>query len=157
MDSTKTAIRANSYPMAFKSRYYVESRDHDADIKVDYDSHKNPPDIETIREAAAWLKRRSYRVRRVVGYNTGRGHHVRIWFVLGYKESGHIVPPFTTLRVQRMMGDDPVRSRFNERRVRRHENGWNVLWCEKWRNGVKVSEERVDHVFTRQLERIFVS
>jgi hypothetical protein len=143
--------------MAFKSRYYVETRDHDADIKVDYDSHKNPPNLAEIREAAAWLKRRSYKVRRVIGYTTGRGYHVRIWLVWGAKETGHIVPPYTVLRMQRMMGDDPVRARFNECRVRRQENGWNVLWTEKWRNGLKVSEERVDNVLTKQLERIFTS
>lgn len=148
-------IMRNSHPMAFKSRLYIERYGWDADIKVDIDDHKNPFRISNLRVTAKWLKSRSYLIKRVVGYKTGRGSHIRIWFVAGSSDTGGIdVPPYTVLRVQAMLGDDPVRQRFNMRRVRRHEDGWNVLWTEKWRNGELVSKETIDPVLTRTLERV---
>lgn len=144
--------RCNSYPNAFKSMYYVERENWDADIKVDIDDHRNPLRTANLREAAAWLKKRDYRVTRVMGLKTRRGLHIRLWmFGTGFAE----MPPYTVLRVQAMMGDDPMRSRFNRRRVVRHEQGWNVLWNQKWRNGKLVSEEVFDVELTKKLERIF--
>ncbi len=145
----------NSKPDAFKSRLYIEKRDWHADIKVDIDDHKNPFRVSDVHATAKWLKSRRYKVKRVTGYKTGRGWHIRMWFDGGLSD-GHNVPPYTVLRVQAMLGDDPVRQKFNMRRVRRHEDGFSVLWTEKWRNGELVSKETLDSKFTKLLEGILL-
>lgn len=144
-----------SAPYAFKSRYYVEHTGWDADFKVDYDGHKNPIDFRKVRVAAAWLRKRNYVVRAVSAYRTAKGWHLRVWLEkFGANEP---VPPYTALRVQRLFGDDPVRARFNERRVRRGENGWNVLFNEKHRNGKLIYREELNQALTSRFERILKS
>lgn len=138
----------HSFPHVFKSRYYVERTDWDAHFKVDYDTHKNPLSLTKIKRTFEYLKKRCYQVTRVKAYETGRGHHLRVW------TNGHDLPAWTVLRIQSMFGDDPIRQRFNERRVRRREDAWNVLWNEKWRNGKLLSNEVFDERLTKQIERM---
>ncbi len=140
-----------SAPYAFKSRYYVEHTGWDADIKVDYDGNRNPINFKRVRDTAAWLRKNKHTVGRLAVYRTAKGWHLRVWVVSGP------LSPWTVLRVQRLLGDDPVRSRFNERRVRRGENGWQVLWNEKWRNGQLIYREELDAKLTQRFERILKS
>lgn len=153
----------NSFPHSFKSRYYVEKEHWNAHVKVDYDSDRNPPNLEDWRKTAAWLKRQATHVDRVSVFRTAKGFHLRMWLVRRVCPYGVRVTtvsdvdskPWTILRIQKMLGDDPMRQRFNERRVRRKEDGWNVLWNEKWRNGRLLYRETEDTVLTREAERIF--
>lgn len=141
----------HSFPTAFKSRYYVEYRDWDAHFKVDYDTHKNPINLKKIKLTLQYLKQRSYEVTSIKAFETGRGHHLRVW------TNGIDIPAYTVLRIQAMFGDDPIRQRFNMRRVRRREDGWNVLWNEKWRNGKLLSNEMFDERLTQQIKRMIPS
>lgn len=138
----------HSFPFAFKSRYYQERDGWDAHFKVDYDTHKNPISIKRIGETFQYLKKRDYTITRVEVFETGRGHHLRVW------TNGKDLPAWTVLRIQRMFGDDPIRQRFNERRVRRREDGWNVLWNVKFRNGKTISREVLDQHMTEKAKRL---
>lgn len=133
----------NSYSRAFKSLLYREFKEADATFKVDYDTARNPLRILQIRRTLVWLRSRGINIVRARVYRTRKGWHLRLW---GSPVPGRgRIGPWTVLRTQSMLGDDPIRQKFNECRVRRHEDGWNVLWNEKWRNGRLISQETRDH------------
>lgn len=137
----------HSAPYAFKSRYYVEHTDWDADIKVDYDSNRNPLRMRVVRKAALWLERRRIFVDRLAVSRTAKGVHLRAW-------TSTPLGPYTVLRVQALLGDDPMRQCFNAARVRRKEPNWNVLFNEKWRNGRLLYREALSPELTERVARI---
>lgn len=151
MPSRKSPERSavnHSFPFVFKSRYYEERHGWNAHFKVDYDTHKNPLNFTKIKSTFAYLRSRKYIVKRVEVLETGRGHHLRVW------TTATDIPAWTVLRIQRMFGDDPIRQRFNERRVRRREDGYNVLWNVKYRNGKIISQEVFSPDLTIQATRL---
>src|SRR5437868_4474447 len=91
-----------SFPNAFKSKYYVESRGWDAAIKVDYDDDRNPFTLRQLRTTAAWLHQQRVAIVRVEIAATRKGHHLRAW-------TDTPIGPYRTLRIQTMLGDDPFR------------------------------------------------
>jgi hypothetical protein len=143
----KPLLRA-SFPCAFKSAFYVEgTSEWDADLKCDYDQ-RNPLRQFRLREAAAYLVSRKIVVIKVVVATTRKGHHLRVWL-------DRRVGPYTALRLQAMLGDDPYRHRFNTRRVRHRREGWNVLFSAKYHNGILTSHEQFDALWTDVATRIF--
>jgi hypothetical protein len=58
-----------------------------------------------------------------------------------------------TLDIQKNLSDDPRRQAFNAARVARGAKNWNVLWNVKIRNGVIVSRERRDPVWTDRFRK----
>ncbi len=144
-----------SHPTAFKSSFFIEDKDWDAVVKVDYDSKVNP--ISTTR-IAKFIKRIVYdneNVYSIIGciykvFKTAKGHHLRIWF---HRENcKKIITATSILRFQRDLNDDPMRQRFNSARVRRGEPYWNVLWNLKMRNGKIISQEIEDYELSREIE-----
>lgn len=126
---------------AFKSRYYVENIEHDADVKVDWDGNRNPIRPRALRGLRAYLDSRSVKVTCAKVYKTSKGWHLRAW-------TSRRLGPYETLRAQSAAEDDPMRQRFNTRRVRRRERGWNVLWNKKYRNGQLIYREEIDTSWT---------
>jgi len=137
-------------PHAFKSSYYVEREGYDADIKVDWDTQRNPIKPSSMKKTRAWLDSRGIRVLEATVFKTAKGWHLRAW-------TEARLGAYTTLRVQSMLDDDPVRQLFNARRVRRKEHGWNVLWNAKFRNGRNIYREERDKRWTRVASSILVS
>jgi hypothetical protein len=132
---------------AYKSMFYCENQYADATLKVDYDTNRNPLSLARVarvfasRAFSTALSRNMVAVSRAMVFKTGRGHHLRVWLT---RLRNQPFPARTTLRLQAMLGDDPMRQRFNAARVRRGEKHWNVLWSMKSRNGKIVSREVVD-------------
>lgn len=131
----------------FKSRYYFERADPLNDIKVDYDFNRNPIQWRHLSRVAGKLFRRPIELVRLEAYRTSKGAHLRGWTLAAL---GH----YSILRVQKLLGDDPIRQQFNRRRVRRGEKNWNVLWNEKWRNGICVSREVYDEELTQRFREV---
>lgn len=136
-------------PHAFKSRYYHERIGWDANVKVDWDTAKNPITIPNLLALRAYLDRRRARVERAEVYRTAKGYHLRAW-------TSRELGPYETLSAQSAAGDDPVRQLFNARRVRRREKFWNVLWNEKWRNGRRIYREELEESWTDKARRILL-
>lgn len=135
---------------AFKSRYYVEKENADADVKVDWDDNRNPIKERLLRETRRWLDGRKIRIERLMILETAKGWHLRAW-------TSKRLGAYTTLRVQTMLGDDPVRQRFNARRVKRKERSWNVLWNEKWRNGQLIYREELNEEWTQRANTLLIA
>jgi hypothetical protein len=108
---------------------------------------RNPISVATMAEARVLLDQLGLAVGRVDVRATTKGHHLRAWLRWA-SGSTRPVPASTVLRLHAALGDDPMRQEFNERRVRREEPGWNVLWREKHRNGVVVMREEPDEAWT---------
>jgi hypothetical protein len=146
-----------SFPYAYKSLLYRERRHWDADLKVDYDirvkesadpdKRRNPMRMRAIKLAKAALDKMGVHVKRALVLRTKKGLHLRVWLSKPLR-------PWTTLRLHEILGDDPVRQRFNLARVRRREPGWNVLWNEKWRNGRLVMQEALDERETARAAKV---
>ena len=126
-----------SFPNAVKRSFFIEREGWDATIKVDYDDNKNRISSSKIRKASDFLRKKKLTVTKVKVSRTGKGYHLRLWLD---KEIG----PYTTLRIQSILGDDPERQKFNLKRVRRKLNGWNVLFTEKWRGRNIVWKDEFD-------------
>lgn len=114
-----------SFPNAVKRSFYVETEGWDADVKVDYDTKRNPFRIYRIQSAANFFKKYGLRVVDLKVYTTRKGHHLRIWL-------DRRIGPYRALRIQSILNDDPQRQRFNKIRVRKKMAGWNVLFTQKW-------------------------
>jgi len=134
----------------------METEGWDATIKVDYDTARNPLLVRRIVSVLAELE-----VVRLKVYRTRKGYHLRVWLSPGrvcpcvlsrqttacVRCGGQGTLPMSArkiLRLQAALGDDPMRQRFNARRVRRAKAGWNVLWNSKYKNGRCVMHEEVD-------------
>lgn len=141
MKSHSPSTKSPSHQHAFKSSFFIEDTDWNADVKVDYDTKVNPISINRIAKFIHSTVNKN--VHYITGYRaniytTGKGHHLRIWWI---KSSLLYIPATATLRFQRDLNDDPMRQKFNTARVRRGEPYWNVLWNLKIRNGKIVSKE----------------
>jgi len=139
----------NSAPHAFKSRYYHERERWDAAVKVDWDRNRNPVTLRALRALREYLDRRHVATVRAEVYSTAKGWHLRVWTK---RELG----PYETLHAQSAAEDDPMRQKFNARRVRRLERFWNVLWVEKWRNGHLLYREALDKHWTAKAQEILL-
>jgi hypothetical protein len=135
-----------SFPNAVKRTFFIEREGWDANIKVDYDDNKNRISVKRIREASLFIKKKKIEVIRVKVSRTGKGYHLRIWL-------NKPIGPYTTLKIQSILGDDPERQRFNLIRVRKKMNGWNVLFTEKWRGKTIVWIDEFDAAKTRLVWR----
>lgn len=131
-----------SFPFAVKRTFFIEREGWDANIKVDYDDNKNKILIKNIRSASAFLKKKKLEVTKVKVSRTRKGYHLRIWL-------NKTIGPYTTLRIQSILGDDPERQKFNLIRVRKKMNGWNVLFTEKWRGKTQVWVDEFDEAKTK--------
>jgi len=141
-----------SHPNAFKSCFFLEDTDWDAEVKVDYDSNVNPININKIAKFINKLSGKNfYGIKNVIVkiFKTGKGHHLRLWFPL--RSKNYIIPATAILRFQRDLDDDPIRQKFNLARVRRGEPYWNVLWNLKIRNGEVISKEERDYKLENNL------
>ncbi len=173
-----------SYPYAVKMAWYEElvtchvpcAPTWDASIKVDYD-HGNRMSMRALRETAAYLAKKripvpreipysinaikgrsvSIRVTRVHVGRTRKGLHLRLWLdpYIGGSCPIKSAHQYTVLRIQEMLGDDPVRQKFNRGRVRRHRKGWNILFTSKLHNGQVTSCERFDLRATLRVQKVF--
>lgn len=139
-----------SFPFAVKRSFFIEREGWDANIKVDYDDNKNRILARNVRSASKFLKKKKLLVKKVKVSRTGKGYHLRIWLD---KDIG----PYTTLRIQSILGDDPERQRFNLIRVRKKMNGWNVLFTEKWRGKSLVWVDEFDEAKTKMVWRKIMS
>lgn len=135
---------------AFKSRYYVEDRQSDADVKVDWDRGRNPIRTKHLKALRNYLDRRGVKVSFAFVYSTSKGWHLRAW-------TSRRLGAYETLRAQSSAGDDPMRQRFNARRVRRKEVGWNILWNAKYRNGQIIYREERDETWTVRAFSILIA
>ena len=138
-----------SFPNSFTSKFYIEITGWDAHLKVDHDG-PNPFSLRRLRAARSALLRVGP-VKTITVYKTTKGHHIRIWFAPLVKR----LSAATALRLQALLGDDPKRQKFNARRVRRREVGWNILWNSKTRNGRVEMLERVDAELTQIARKVF--
>lgn len=136
-------------PYAFKSRLYREGYGWEANVKVDWDGGRNPITLRALRALRAYLESRHVRTYRAEVYRTAKGWHLRAW-------TSRALGPYETLRAQSAAEDDPVRQKFNAKRVRRKENFWNVLWNEKWRNGHLIYREEWDDTWTQKARLILL-
>lgn len=141
--------RQPSFPHVFKSRYYHEKSEWDAHVKVDWDRGRNPIRVKYLRALREYLRSRSVQVENVKVYRTRKGWHLRVW-------TSRPLGPYEALRAQSAAGDDEMRQRFNLRRVRRKEEGWNVLFNEKYRNGRLIYREEMDETWQARASRILV-
>lgn len=140
-----------SFRNSFKSRLYLEIDGWDAAVKIDHDGG-NPFSIQRLRRLHGSILAAIGPVRDVAVYRTAKGHHVRIWA----HPWTRVVTARAILRIQALLGDDPKRQKFNARRVRRREAGWNVLWNTKLRNGHVVMVETFDVELTVQARKVLV-
>lgn len=137
--------------IAFKSLYYVEDAFSDATIKVDYDTDRNPFNLEKVSKfIKSYFEKSQLKIKCLGVFSTGKGHHLRIWLKYEYP-FGYKIPASKILEIQEKLGDDPKRIKFNKARVRRGEPYWNVLWRAKWRNGKVISKEEFLVDITNQL------
>jgi hypothetical protein len=148
-----------SYPLAVKLACYVETGTAkgavqptwDASLKIDFD-HGNPIRKRLLVHAAKEIVCSGYKISRLFVGKTRKGHHVRIWldpYIGGSTNKGQ----YTVLRFQRLLGDDPIRQRFNRGRVRRKRKGWNILFTAKVHNGMVTSAEEYDPEMTTRVAK----
>jgi hypothetical protein len=147
---TMTSDNPHTSRRAFKSRYYIEEIDTDADVKVDWDGNRNPIRVRALRSLRRYLDSRSVTVNCAKVFVTSKGWHLRAW-------TSRRLGPYETLRAQSAAEDDPMRQRFNARRVRRKERGWNILWNAKHRNGQLIYREEADESWTARASTILIS
>lgn len=150
--STLTPSRANVY----KSKVYREiGARWSASLKVDHDA-RNRFSLPRFRRALPALRRMGT-ITLVRVYTTAKGHHLRVWMV-GHRArcapGTDRLPATSILRLQALLGDDPIRQKWNAARVRRGEPFWDVLWTIKLRNGVVTMRETLDPILTAAAERI---
>lgn len=129
----------SSFPIMVKRRYDIERDGWNAHIKVDYDKKHIP--MRRVGRVASFLSKRKLAVVGADVRTTRKGYHLRIWLD---KDIG----PYTALRAQEILGDDPMRQRFNRKRVRKQKPGWNVLFNEKWRGEKCIMREEKDEAMT---------
>jgi hypothetical protein len=139
-------ILVASFPNAAKRRYDIERSGWNAHIKVDYDEKRIP--MFRVKRVALFLSRGRLTVLHAEVCETRKGYHLRIWL-------DRAIGPYTALKAQEILGDDPMRQKFNRKRVRKHRPGWNVLFNEKWR-GEKciMREEKDDQLSATLLEML---
>lgn len=137
-----------SLPNAVKRNFFVERDGWDATIKVDYDTKRNPFPIRKISKTAKYIANRKMKVTKVEVLKTARGFHLRIWL-------DDEIGPYTALRIQSMLGDDPERQRFNRIRVRKKQNGWNVLFNAKYRGKTLAWKEDLDDEKSKVVGKFF--
>jgi hypothetical protein len=124
--------------MAVRRSYDFERDGWNATIKVDYDGEIP---FEKVQEAGEYLQKRKLAISNIEVSRTRKGHHLRIWLK---QEIG----PYTTLRLQSMLGDDAERQKFNRIRVRKRKHGWNVLFNAKYRGKSARMKEIPDELQT---------
>jgi hypothetical protein len=138
----------------FKSWIAVEVYGSSADVKVDYDE-SNPP--RKTRFLRLMNSQGDLEFEDVFGYRTTKGVHLRAWFSTStwgrLRNESALSFDDNVLVVQSQLGDDPRRQAFNAARVSRGVPNWNVLWNVKLRNGVVVSRERQDPIWTERFRR----
>jgi len=137
-----------SFPNAVKRSFFIEREGWDATIKVDYDDNKSVISTKRLKATAEFLEKKKIGVIRVEVAKTTHGHHLRMWLD---KEIG----PYTTLRIQAMLGDDPERQKFNRIRVRKKMNGWNVLFNAKYRGKTLAWKEDLDDENSKTIGKFF--
>jgi len=142
LQAPKWAVR----PAGFKSYYAHEGPGWTADLKVDYDRATNWPTRDACRAARRFLRERGVDIATVRAYATRKGLHLRVWVNGALLDSA-------ILHVQTLLRDDPWRARFNAARVVKGLGGWNVLFTEKWKDGVLVSWETYDLAWTETISR----
>lgn len=153
-------IRWSALPNAFKSWYATEGSGWTADIKVDYDlpdgtalGTGNRPKEPGAQRVKAYLKRQGFVVRALRAYTTRKGLHLRIWMRTKPEVEVRLLDWEEVLQIQEWLNDDARRRDFNQIRVNRLEDGWNVLWSEKWHSGELISGERFDPEWTATFAR----
>ncbi len=150
-ESLSTTLPSAKY--VFKSSYYLENIDWDANLKVDFDSHKNPFDIRMTARRIKAILMTFHTVATVKVYVTGRGHHLRVWLRDLFRYNKKIkLTASRILDFQEFLDDDKQRAKFNRARVRRGEPYWNVLWNAKFKNGKLLSAEEYSEDLTSQLK-----
>ena len=149
LDVRQGAVTAAVRPAGFKSYYAHEAAGWSATFKVDYDLAINRPSRTACRAAAAWLRKRGIRLTAVRAYTTRKGLHLRAWAV---DTVGQVPSDVEIWTVQNVLNDDPWRVTFNLRRVEKGVVGWNVLFTEKWKDGILVSWETYDPGWTAKFE-----
>lgn len=161
-----TSTSHPSLPIVFRSRLYVECPDNaksivddrwTAHIKVDHDQN-NPLLMSRIRRFAiadisslsnGKVKRSDVVDARV--YRTKKGSHLRLFF----RPDLPRLPAEVILAMQAALGDDPKRQEMNAERVAKNQPGYNVLWTQKYVNGVLIGEEKINNDLTAEVRRVF--
>jgi hypothetical protein len=149
---------------AFKSWLAIEVYGSSATIKVDYDLDVNKPLKKNFALAFGKLNVMVYESKAydqrghnpvygtpfddAIGYRTKKGLHLRAWTFRPTRMTDEAILAF-----QAALGDDPRRQAFNATRVAKGKTNWNVLWNVKLRNGVVVSRERQDPMWTDRFRR----
>lgn len=147
-------------PNAFKSWYATESAGWTADIKVDYDFDENRPSERGATMAYRYLRRQGFVVHALRAYTTRKGLHLRMWVralrdPMQTDAKLRLLEWDEILQIQEWLNDDARRRDFNQMRVTRLEQGWNVLWSEKWHSGSMISSECFDAEWTATFSRWF--
>jgi len=131
-----------SFPIMVKRRYDIERDGWNAQIKVDYDEKHIP--MRRVQRVAGFFAKRRLNVLDADVRATRKGFHLRIWLD---KDIGQ----YTALKAQEILGDDPMRQKFNRKRVRKKKPGWNVLFNEKWRGEKCIMREEKDETMTNRV------
>lgn len=146
----------SSLPNAFKSWYATEGAGWTADIKVDFDFNDgegNRPKEAGAQRVKMYLARQGFCVRAVRVYATRKGLHLRAWVRCLRVDEVRPLDWEEILQIQEWLNDDPKRRDFNQIRVSHLEEGWNVLWSEKWHSGELISSESFDPEWTATFAR----
>lgn len=137
-----------SFPNAVKRSFFIETEGWDANIKVDYDTKRNPIKTRNLSNTAKYMSKHKISVTNCEVSKTRKGYHLRVWL-------SKPIGPYTTLKLQSMLGDDPMRQIFNARRVRNKRDGWNVLFNEKWRGKTLAWKESLDIEESKNIGKFF--
>lgn len=158
----RTVAPQSSYRFSFKEALYVEmpsphptvADTWDASVKVDYDTARNPIRVRDWKNTAEYLKKHGYTVTRAFVGRSRKGWHLRLWLdpVIGGATYNGC---YTVLKLQEMLGDDPIRQRFNRGRVRRKRPGWSILFTHKFHNCELTSCEVYNPEWTKKAQAIF--
>lgn len=109
-----------------------------ADLKVDYDTHRHNP-IQRFNFRAKYLMQyfSDYSPMKVKVYKTKKGFHFYIYTpnVLYWKEAYKSVFEYDKILVQLILGSDWLRELRNLNRNIEGDENWNILFSEKDKNG----------------------
>lgn len=103
-------------------------------LKIDHDND-HITDDDFISRLKAILPLYGVRSCEIRAFATVRGRHI-------YVDLDRKIPDLEIVLLQTLLGSDPYREIFNLERVRENQiKDWNVLFCAKFKNGIKVSGE----------------
>ena len=121
----------------------------EADLKVDYDSHRNKPIKKFNRRAKYLLKYfPSLSPLKINVYKTKKGYHFYVYASSGFlrlrSPRNHLIYYFFETRkvlFQSILGSDWLRELRNFDRINKDDKNWNILFSEKDKNG-KIQKEK---------------